>query len=148
MGELVMLNARHISQLRTSKKLADRYLGPFKIIEILGTHKQAYKLELLPSYRIHPVFHVSLLESYRQRAGEEPVKPAEIDLEDQEFWEVEAILAHRDKSKKLGREYLVRWKGFSPSDDSWIPLDNFGGEREMVKEYHREQAVEERLSTR
>lgn len=151
-GELVMLNARNVRQLRQSKKLADRYLGPFKILEILGTHKQAYKLDLPPSYQIHPVFHVSLLETYRRRAGEEPVKPAEIDLEDQEFWEVEAILAHRDKSKKLGREYLVQWKGFSPSENSWIPYQNFGGTKKMVKDYEKAEdgdaSMKQRRNTR
>ena len=46
--------------------------------------------------------------------------PAPIDIEGEsgEFWEVETILAHRDKNKNIGREYYVRWKGFAPTEDS------------------------------
>src|SRR5205814_4212725 len=43
-----------------SGKLAPKWLGPFKILQIVGT--QAYKLDLHPLYlRIHTVFNVSLL---------------------------------------------------------------------------------------
>ena len=46
--------------------------------------------------------------------------PALIDIkgESREFWEVETILAHRDKNKNIRREYYVRWKGFAPTKDS------------------------------
>ena len=38
MGDKVMLLAKNIRQLRPSKKLADRYLGPFEVIAVVGTH--------------------------------------------------------------------------------------------------------------
>ena len=44
-------------------KLDDKKLGPFKILEKVGTH--ARKLELLGRMRIHQVFHVSFLEPFR-----------------------------------------------------------------------------------
>jgi hypothetical protein len=35
-------------------------------------------------------------------------------------YEVASILRHRlSRSKKL--EYLIRWKNFDPSDDTWEP---------------------------
>ena len=138
MGDQVLLAAKNLRQLRPSKKLADRHLGPFEIIGIIGTHGQAYKLRLPSSYRIHPVFHVSLLEPYHQRdgAGEAPdITPVEVQPEG-EYWEVEAILAHRDKSRQLGREYYVRWKGFSAAEDSWEPEGNFKG-TEAIRDYER-----------
>ena len=45
-GDEVMLAAKNIKQLRPSKKLSDKYLGPFKVREVIGTHSQAYRLEL------------------------------------------------------------------------------------------------------
>jgi hypothetical protein len=65
--EKVMLRAKNIRQLRPSAKLADKYLGPFEVLETLGD--QAYRLKLPPSYRIHDVFYVSLLEPWFPRAG-------------------------------------------------------------------------------
>lgn len=135
-GDEVMVNARHIRQLRQSKKLSDKYLGPFKVVTVLGEHKQAYKIELPRDYRIHPVFHVSLLEKYRRRPGDDSItKPGKLDIENEDFWEVETILAHRDKG--IGREYLVRWKDWPPSEDSWEPKENFSNQK-LIRKYNQQ----------
>ena len=43
--------------------LASRYIGPFEILERVGTF--AYRLALLPSLSgVHEVFHVSMLRKY------------------------------------------------------------------------------------
>lgn len=60
-GDKVWLNAKNICTQRPSRKLDWKKLGIFKIIETVG--KYAYKLDLPPSTRIYPVFHVSLLEA-------------------------------------------------------------------------------------
>jgi hypothetical protein len=57
LGNKVFLDAADIKTTRPSKKLAHRYLGPFKVTCPVGTH--TYRLELPRSMsRIHPVFHV------------------------------------------------------------------------------------------
>ena len=44
-------------------KLSPRFIGPFEILERVGTF--AYRLALLPSMSgIHEVFHVSMLQKY------------------------------------------------------------------------------------
>ena len=44
-------------------KLSPRFIGPFKILERVGT--VAYRLELPPSMSgVHEVFHVSMLHKY------------------------------------------------------------------------------------
>jgi len=62
-GELLMLNAKNIRTKRPSKKLSTKLYGPFKVLEKKGS--RAYKLEISPQWKVHPVFHVSLLEPYR-----------------------------------------------------------------------------------
>ena len=90
-GDKVMLRAKNIRNLRPAQKISDRQHGPFTIIETWG--KQAYRLQLTPQYRqIHPVFHVSLLEPYRARPGEEEAKPGPVIIDGEDEWEVESIL--------------------------------------------------------
>ena len=67
---MVLLSAKNIRLNRPSKKLDHRFLGPFRVVKPIG--KQAYELELPERYsKLHPVFHVSLLEPWRGREGEE-----------------------------------------------------------------------------
>jgi hypothetical protein len=62
-GDKVWLNVKNITTKRPSKKLDQKRLGPFRISQKVSSH--AYRLELPHVMRfLHPVFHVSLLESY------------------------------------------------------------------------------------
>ena len=76
-----MLNAKKIQTNRPTKKLSPKLYGPFKVME--KRRNWAFKLEISPGWNIHPIFHVSLLEPYRQsnRPGREqpPREPEEID---------------------------------------------------------------------
>lgn len=50
------------------------------------------------------------------------------------YFEIEDIL----DSKRDGRRlyYLIKWKGFPDSENSWEPLSNIPA-RGLVKEFHR-----------
>lgn len=141
--DLVLLSSKNIRTVRASKKLDHRFLGPFKIEKRIG--KQAYRLALPSKYsRIHNVFHVSLLEPYYQRTGETPhvIQPDLID--GQESWEVLDILDKR--TRKGTDEYLIRWKGFGPADDSWEPISNLDQCLELVQEFHQRRSKRNKTS--
>jgi hypothetical protein len=59
-----LLLRQNIQTKRPSRKLDYQRLGPFKII--LQVNLISYRLELPPTINIHPVFHVSLLEPYKE----------------------------------------------------------------------------------
>jgi len=60
-GNLVFILAKFIKTLHPSKKLSEKYLGPF---EVIGKPSSLSYLIQLPDHlhSIHPVFHVSQLE--------------------------------------------------------------------------------------
>ena len=62
-GNLVMLNGRNIKTRRPSKKLDHKNHGPFQIEKIVSP--LAVRLTFPRKWKIHNVFHVSLLEPYR-----------------------------------------------------------------------------------
>jgi hypothetical protein len=82
-GDQVWLSRRNISTTRPSQKLDFKRLGPFKITEIVGESKLAFKLELPHTMRIHPVFHGSLLEPYHANTipgrTQPPPPPVEVE---------------------------------------------------------------------
>src|SRR5271163_2137008 len=63
-GEKVWLESKHLKLRHESKKLAPKREGPFKITEVLNTLN--YRLLLPKNWRIHPVFHASLLSPYKE----------------------------------------------------------------------------------
>ncbi|MBW0508340.1 hypothetical protein O181_048055 [Austropuccinia psidii MF-1] len=66
-GGKVWLASKNIKTTRPTKKLSERWLGPFEVINKIGSH--AYHLKWPQQWKsVHPVFHVSLLEPVKQSA--------------------------------------------------------------------------------
>ena len=64
-GDYVFLRLRpykqmFLKQAKKDNKLSPNYYDPYKVLQKIGT--MAYKLELLASSRVHPIFHVSRLK--------------------------------------------------------------------------------------
>ena len=62
-GDLVLLSTRNLKMKSAPNQLQKRFVGPFRVIETIG--EQAYRLSLPENWKIHPVFHVSLLREWK-----------------------------------------------------------------------------------
>jgi len=135
-GDWVMLKATNIRTQRRSKKLDYKLRGKFRIERSIGTH--AYKLQFPPGMgKIHPVFHVSMLEPYHANTipGRKTPTPPPEDIEDNTY-EVEEILDSKIKNKKV--LYLVSWKGYGPDESTWEPIEHIlGGGEEALADFHK-----------
>ena len=139
-GDQVILRAKNLLTKRPSKKFDARYLGPFTVLKKIG--KLAYKLELPPSMdRVHPVFNVSLLEPWREPLASKEFRPGPVQIPMDALpcdrYEVEGILEHRDSAAR-GREYRVKWLGWSNEDATWEPLEHLDHCDQILEDYHKD----------
>lgn len=139
-GDEVWLETRNLSMERPARKLSEKFIGPFRIVEVMGP--VTYRLELPPALRIHDVFHASLLRRTasdplpNQNASTQPRVKLKNNTEGKE-WMVEKILDSRITKNRHGKrrlEYYVKWKGHPPS---WHPqADLVPGSGELLYEFH------------
>jgi transposase InsO family protein len=136
-GDLVLVSTRNLSLKTPSRKLAARSMGPFRVLEPVGS--LAYLIQLPANCKIHPVFSVSLLEKYHSRAGEgeqpEILPPPEI-IDGEEEWEVEEILDSKNKGK--AKKYLVKWVGYPTDFNQWVPAADLANAPDMLKSYEEQ----------
>ncbi|MBW0561020.1 hypothetical protein O181_100735 [Austropuccinia psidii MF-1] len=61
----VWLASKNVKITRPTKKLSERWLGPFELLKKIGSN--AYHLKFPQQWKsVHPVFHVFLLEPVKQ----------------------------------------------------------------------------------
>jgi len=139
-GDLVLVKMYNHARLGgRHRALIRRYEGPFPILKKVGA--QAYKVELPPKLKYHPVFHVSLLKPYHGDQ-EDPSRGishrAPMGIQVQHDKEVEEILADRvvrHSNQPPTHELLVRWKGLPDSEASWEPIQHLWQFKRQIEEY-------------
>ena len=124
-----------------SKKLADKFLGPYEVIVQPGTHLVTLRL---PDNlcAIHPVFHVSMLEPTTPNTIPNRVQPPPppIFVDGEPEFEIAKILNSKVNQRRRNCKllYLIHWTRYAGTDEetSWILATELGNAPELVADYH------------
>jgi hypothetical protein len=137
-GDQVWLEGRNLHLDQPSTKLAPKRHGPFTIKRVLSPI--TYQLTLPHQWKIHDVFNVDLLTPYVETEFHSPnyTRPPPDLIDREEEYEVESILKSRCHSRGRKVQYLVKWKGYTNSDNEWVDRDNMHAD-EALEEFRRQQ---------
>ena len=122
-GDVVYLKRQPYNQtslaLRKNLKLSSKYYGPYTVLAKVGT--VAYKLQLPPSSRVHPVFHVSLL---KKKIGDKRVAQTVLPATgaDGQFLVKPVAVLQKQMVKHNNRakvKVLIQWSNLPPEDATW-----------------------------
>ncbi len=116
----VFLNDWNIVTARLFKKLNDKMLDSFQIIDFVNSF---YKLKLLETMHIHDVFHSELLrlvfnDSLSDQKNE---SSRSIVINNEDEWKIDDILNSRRYQRRL--QYQVKWKSYN-NDLNWYNADD------------------------
>jgi hypothetical protein len=118
-GNMVWLDHSNIKMTRPSAKFGHHQLGLFEVEEKIGP--SSYHIKLLPGlshlHNVFPVVKLSLAEPNPFPGHVPPPPPPTKLIDGEEEFEVEKILDSRIWYCRL--EYLIQWKGYNTSHNSW-----------------------------
>ncbi|MBW0513594.1 hypothetical protein O181_053309 [Austropuccinia psidii MF-1] len=106
-GDMVWLSSKKIKSTRPTKKLSERWLGPFPILK---------KTSAIPNRH------------------QKPTPP--IIIEEEEEWEVSQILDSKLKRKQLWYLVEWKGFSEDPERSTWEPAENLKNFPELVKDFH------------
>jgi Chromo (CHRromatin Organisation MOdifier) domain len=132
-GDQALLSTKFFkppADVARGRKFAPKFAGPYNVVAKVSHF--AYKLQLPAGTNAHPVFHSSLLRSYKADVTGKRVTivPDPVQVEGQVEFVVESII--QDRRIRGKREFLVHWKGYSPHDATWEPLYNVDGSQALI----------------
>jgi len=124
-----------------SKKIADKFLGPYNVLAWPGTHS----ITLQPPnslWAVHPVFHVSMLElaipNWIPNWVQPPLLPIMVDNEPE--FEISEILNSKIDNCHCTCKllYVIHWTGYKGTDEAtcWILTMELGHTSELVADFH------------
>ena len=130
-GDHVFLKAipkRRVVRFGKRGKLSPRFIGPFEILERMGT--VAYRLTLSPSMSgVYEVFHVSMLRKYTPDPAH-VVDWGQIEVDTDEAFEEGpvCIVDSRDQvlRRKTVRLVRVLWQHYGVEESTWEREDTMG----------------------
>ena len=141
-GQKVFVDSEFFRTTRPSKKLSDKYLGPYEVLAQVGP--LSFELKLPAQFRgVHPVFHVSMLEPEKPNTipGRVIPPPPPVEVNSALEYEVSEIVDSKYDRRKTRCQlhYLVRWLGYEETDEAetWEPADELGNAIEAVQDFHK-----------
>jgi hypothetical protein len=144
-GDLVMLSTMNITTVRQTKKLDDKRVGPFKILEKIG--RSMYKLKLPSTWKsIHPVFNEVLLRPYipanfpgqLQQSRPLPNIPVNLILPSK-------ILDSRVHCGAL--QYLIQWHNKPLHEATWELHSKLTRYPQLLHKFHEQNPQAPRMPT-
>ncbi|KAI5116900.1 hypothetical protein M0805_004033 [Coniferiporia weirii] len=135
LGDKVWLEATNLHFPNRSRKLAPKREGPFAIIQVLSPLN--YRLKLPPAWKIHPIFHASLLSAYTETNIHGPpfTQPPPDQIEGHQEFEIEAIVSHKGNGNR--RHFLIKWTGYPSSENQWLPETELSHATQILKRYKK-----------
>jgi hypothetical protein len=116
-GDKVWLEGKNLSTDAPSKKLGAKRFGPYEILDRISP--TAYKLNIPLNWRIHNVFHVSLISKTKEDTvlGRNPAPQPVVKLTDQELWVIDKFVNSRWFRGKF--QLKVHWEDQGEDQDDW-----------------------------
>jgi hypothetical protein len=117
-----MLFIKNIKLKNSSQKFFHKFIKLFRIVKTMN--KQIYRLIFFSFYRIHDVFYIFYLKSYKRREYDNIISEYssfEL-LDDDEINEIKKIL--QKKIIKIIIYYLIKWKDWSEKYNEWMTKKN------------------------
>jgi len=119
---LMLLFIKNLKQHRLSKKLLHKFIKSFQIVNLIN--KQAYWLTLPAHYRIHNVFYVSYLKSYKYHLNNNSLSelPSSDLINNKKEYKIKDILSKKQRREQL--QYKVKWVKYLIEYNKWFWVEN------------------------
>jgi len=136
----VFVRSQYFQTTHPSKKLSEKYLGPYEIIA--QPSPQSFTLRLPDIMRAaHPVFHVSMLKPATPNTFQQHSKPppAPVIINREPEYEISKIVDSKiDRQRTYKLLYKVIWLGYKDTNNNseWLPATELEHAKELLNDFH------------
>ena len=118
------------------------YEGPYTVIK--QVRGGSYLLQDQTGTQLNrtiPIDHIKIIDDKSSRGRKDshksPINPSTNSNDHNSHYEVLGIVKHRVNKNNKGHDYLVRWKGYTEADDSWVSEEDFD-DIAIIKRYWKQ----------
>jgi hypothetical protein len=141
-GSFVLLDRAYRSPLLKLPKMEPKHDGPFEIMARVG--KQAYRLRLPETWRMHPVVWAGRLTPYHGVPTPGLVPRETVGPIDDIEYEIRRIVSHERTA--AGLQYKVTWKGYPGF--TWQAANDMTNCADMLAAYRKRVGLDRRPRAR